>query len=278
MNRILLLVLLVPQSACLAHESQSPATSSQATYIANAGVMVSHGDLKVMFDPFFRDGFGVYDLVPAAMEAAILAGEVPYDGIDALFVSHYHGDHFDPLTVLNYLQRWPDVHLYAPEQALRVLSDRRAEDIPEVWSRVHGIQLQRDSAAVVFETDQFVVEAIRIAHAGWPDRHADVENIAYRVTLDEITTVVHLGDADAGKQHYEPHQEFWQSRKTDVAFVPVWLMLTDKGRHVLNQHVEAASEIGIHVYKNVAKDPAIRDEKFDGIDLFTEPGETRMIK
>ncbi|MDJ0917648.1 MAG: MBL fold metallo-hydrolase [Woeseiaceae bacterium] len=246
-----------------------------ARYIANAGVMVERGDTKILFDPFFRDGFGLYDLVPEDIEAALFDGVSPWDGIDAIFISHYHGDHFHPGVVTDYLRRWPSVHAYAPQQAVDALiaADDGASD--ELLGRIHAIDLERDSDALEFELGGLFIEAVRIAHAGWPRRHSDTENIVYRVTLDDSATVMHLGDADSGREHYEVHDDYWQKRTSDLALVPVWLMLSEKGKHVVDEHVDAEHEIGMHVYKSIPDDPAEREPKFDGLDIFTEPGETR---
>ncbi len=65
-----------------------------AHYLANAGVMIARGETKILFDPFFRNDYGQYDLVPEEMEAALFAGTLPWDGIDAIFISHHHGDHY----------------------------------------------------------------------------------------------------------------------------------------------------------------------------------------
>ena len=35
-----------------------------ATYLGNEAVMVSLDDTKIIFDPFFHNNFGVYQLVP----------------------------------------------------------------------------------------------------------------------------------------------------------------------------------------------------------------------
>ena len=70
-----------------------PATST-AQYLANASVLVTTGDTKAVFDPLFRNDFGQYALVPAQMERALFDGTAPFDGLDAVFVSHYHEDHF----------------------------------------------------------------------------------------------------------------------------------------------------------------------------------------
>ncbi|MDJ0700858.1 MAG: MBL fold metallo-hydrolase [Woeseiaceae bacterium] len=246
-----------------------------AHYLANAGVMIARADTKILFDPFFRNDYGRYDLVPRETEAEVFAGSSPWDGVDAIFISHRHSDHFDPEAIRGFLHRWPDVRLYAPEQAAEAVLEVTETPGESLSNRVNGIKLEHDSPAVQLEMDGLVIEAVRVPHAGWPDRHADVENIVFRVTLDEASTVMHLGDADAGSEHYTAHESHWQARETDLAMVPVWLMLTDKGRYVLDEHIDAEHDIGVHVYKSIPDDPEDRPPEFDGLDLFTEPGEIR---
>ena len=250
----------------------------RAHYLANAGVMIARGDTKILFDPFFRSDFGEYDLVPADMEAALFAGSPPWDGIDAIFISHQHEDHFDPLTVVRFLERWQSVSLYAPQQAVDALPGVNEGLSQSVLDRVHAVRLEYGSAPFRLAVDGLIVEAVRIAHGGWPGRNADVENIVFRVTLDNVTTVMHMGDADAARELYEPHQAYWRARKSDLALVPVWLMLTDKGRFVLHEHVDAGHEIGMHVYKRIPDQAAERPPQFDGLDIFTVPGETRIFE
>ena len=266
-----LIILAVLSNTSFADDEQT----WRAHYLANAGVMIARGDTKILFDPFFRNDYGQYDLVPTEMEAALFAGSSPWDGIDAIFISHHHGDHFDPAVVTKFLQRWPTVELYAPTQAVAALVNLEEAPSRSLLDRVHGIKLERDSAAARFDMDGLSIEAVRIAHGGWPDRHANVENIVFRVTLDNATTVMHLGDADAGREHYAPHISHWQARATDLALVPVWLMLTDKGRFVLEEHIDAEHEIGVHVFKSVPDEPDNRPPMFEGLDIFTQPGETR---
>ena len=78
------------------------------------------------------------------------------------------------------------------------------------------------------EQGSLVIEAVRIPHSGWPDRQQQVENIAFRVTLDAETTVVHLGDADASDAHFAHDGAYWRRRRTDVAFPPYWFFLSDE--------------------------------------------------
>lgn len=244
-------------------------------YLANAGVMVAKGETRLLFDPFFRNDYGVYQLVPADIEAAIMAGMPPYDGVDAVFVSHYHDDHFDPALVVAYLLKWPGVQLYAPQQAVDVML--QAVEMPgrDVLDRIHGLELFAGGETIEIHADEIEIEAVAIAHAGWPSRNTDIDNVAYRVTLDASTSVVHLGDADKNREHYEPHRDFWHARTARLAFAPVWLLLTEPGRQVLDEYVRAQQVIGVHVYDQVPRDPADRPEEFDGLDIFVTPGEFR---
>lgn len=247
----------------------------RAHYLANAGVMVARGDTKILFDPFFRNDYGLYDRVPPEMETALFDGVPPWDGIDAVFISHHHGDHFDPAIVMEFLQKWPAIELYGPQQAVAALLALEETPGASLLSRIHGISLERNSAAAQLEMDGLQIEAVRVAHAGWPGRHAHVENIVFRVTLDDATTVMHMGDADSGAEHYAPHDSYWRERATNLALPPVWLFLTDRGRLVLKEYVDADHAIGIHVDNSVPDDPASRRPELDDVDIFTKPGETR---
>ena len=249
----------------------------EAHYLANAGVMVAQGSSKVLFDPFFRNDYGVYDLVPEDMERAIFAGEVPWDGVNAIFISHQHDDHFDPALLVAYLERWPDIEMFAPQQAVDQLLATQPDVSEAVLSRINGLALGPDSEPAEIVAGDISVEGVRIAHAGWPSRHTDVHNVAFRVTLGDDATVVHLGDADKGREHYEPHREYWEARDVQVAFAPIWLFLTEPGQYVLSEYVDAEFAIGVHVDDRVPDDPEARPAQFRRIDLFAQPGETRSF-
>ena len=60
--------------------------------------------------------------MPDQMVSALLAGEPPFDEVDAVFVSHVHGDHFSALGMAALLTRRPAVKLYAPAQAVTAMA------------------------------------------------------------------------------------------------------------------------------------------------------------
>ena len=257
--------------------AHSDEVSSTAHYLANEGLMVVRGDTKVVFDPLFRNSYGHYQLLPKAMEQALFAGEPPFDGIDAVFISHYHGDHFSPADVLRLLREQPGIHLYAPSQAVDGLREVSVEGDEGIFERVTAVKLAYKDAPVSFEMKNLSIDAVRIPHSGWPSGRLDVENISWRVTLDETTTVLHMGDADPNDVHFERDTTYWNSRITHMAFPPYWFFASADGPGLLKNLIKAKKSVGVHVPVSIPTEKSGRPPALRNYDLFTVPGETREI-
>lgn len=251
-------------------------SDAHAHYIANMGAMIERGGTRVLFDPLFKNDFDTYDPVPAEVEAALLAGTPPWDDIDAVFVSHYHGDHFDPATLLALLRAQSAVELFAPEQAAAAIRELVDGQDP-VLERINGLALANSEAATDIKLGSLLIEAVRIPHGGWPNRHSHVENLVFRVTLDSETTVMHLGDADTGEEHFVATSSYWQERHTHFAMPPYWFFLNDEGRQIIDERIAADHTVGMHVPTEVPDDPEDRPDELKDVDLFTKPGEVRSI-
>ncbi len=250
---------------------------SVAHYMANEGLMVVHGDTKVMFDPLYSESYNNYMLLPEDMKAALFAGTAPYDGLDAIFISHYHGDHFTAEDVLSFLSARTDVELYAPGQAVIALRAIAGPNQQDIFARVHGVDLEYKDAPVSMAVDNLLIEAVRIPHSGWPTGRLDVSNLAWRVTLDQATTVIHLGDADANDVHFALDPDFWNSNQPNVAFPPYWFFSSDEGREILSSRIQADDNVGIHVPAAMPLRASERPPELRDVVLFMQPGETRAI-
>ncbi|MDZ7644709.1 MAG: MBL fold metallo-hydrolase [Woeseiaceae bacterium] len=265
-------------AACLMLVKAASAHDAAGTvhYLANEGLMAVHGKTRIVFDPLFNEDFGQYRLLPEDLRAALFAGEEPFDGVDAVFISHYHDDHFDPADMLAYLDAQPAVRLFAPRQAVDAMR-ALAGDRSGPFERVQAIDLAHGDPPVTLAMPGLHIQAVRIPHAGWPERMQDVENLAWRVTFDDGPTVLHLGDADTRDEHFARDAGYWDARRANVAFPPYWYFLSDDGRYVLDERLKPLLAIGIHVPSGVAADPGKRSPSLAGADLFTTPGETRAI-
>jgi L-ascorbate metabolism protein UlaG (beta-lactamase superfamily) len=266
---------LAVRCATRSDSSSPPEPQARAHYLANEGVLIVSDETRIVFDPLFRNDFGTYRLLPQELERALFAGDPPFAGLDAVFISHYHEDHFSPVDVLRLLRERRELRLYAPAQAVAEM--RRIEGANQgVFSRVTEIRLEYKDAPFVIETGDLIVEAVRIPHTGWPDRQLDVENIVYRVTLDESTTVAHLGDADTSDVHFAHDAVYWGRRTLDMAFPPYWYFESEDGRRVLAERLRPVHAVGIHVPVEMT-DSATRPRELAKYDLFVTPGETRDI-
>jgi L-ascorbate metabolism protein UlaG (beta-lactamase superfamily) len=257
--------------------AKAPSSGSTAQYMANEGLMVVQGETKIVFDPLFRNSYGQYQLLPKPMEEALYAGEPPFDGIDAVFVSHYHGDHFSPADILKLLKAQTGIHLYAPAQAVTGLRGVADEEDESVFDRVTAVDLAYKDTPVTLHMQGLEIEAVRIPHSGWPTGRLDVENISWRVTLNESTTVLHMGDADSNDVHFARDAAYWEKTHTHMAFPPYWFFMSAGGREILKNRIKPGHSVGVHVPVSVPTESARRSRGLRGYDLFTEPGETRTI-
>ena len=261
--------------ACLPLIAQAHELSAEATYLGNEGVLVARGDTKVLFDAFYTNSYGQYTLVPDEIADAILAGDPPYDGITAIFVSHVHGDHFSAEPAVTYLRAHPEVQLYATKQVREAILEFGIVEDDELLSRLHTYALEPTDDPIEVNLDDLLIEAVAIPHSGG-ERMADINNFAWRVTLDGLTTAIHLGDSGTVEADFERHRPFFSKRTHHAAFVPYWMYLNAEGLSIIGKHINAEQTIGVHVPSRTIGNGDQTREQLGG-DAFTDPGETRQI-
>jgi L-ascorbate metabolism protein UlaG (beta-lactamase superfamily) len=248
------------------------AHQTSVTYVANEAVLITNGNQKVLFDPFFHQAFGTYQLVPEDTKLAIFNGIPPFDNLTAIIISHAHGDHFAADDVLKYLQKYPNTQLIAPQQAVTELNALSGAD--QILPQVSSVKLAFNQGPKTLEVAGLVIDAVRIPHAGWPGR-ANIENLVFRVTLKNqgtSVTVMHMGDADPDDNHYLLYKDHWQKRVTDTALPPYWFYFSAEGRAILSDILNIKKSIGIHVPIEIPS-----QLKSSGEDYFSKPGESRLI-
>jgi len=256
------------------------ANQASATSILNAGVMATartqgEDSIKVLFDPLYDNHFGSLQELPADLAEAIITGTAPYDGVDLVFVSHAHGDHFSASMLTAMLAAQSGVQLVAPGQVIEAM--RKEND----WSadlevKVRSIDLENGAATQTFELAGATITGLRSPHSGWPDRHSAVHNISYRVSVPtgngEAMRVMHLGDADAADEHLAPFAEFFAAKRTGLVMVPFWFYQRDDWDAVRDETLNAQEAVAVHVPVRV---PAALSE--GARPYFTQVGEVVEI-
>ncbi|MEO1406196.1 MAG: MBL fold metallo-hydrolase [Pseudomonadota bacterium] len=245
--------------------------TADVMYLGNAGIMVVQGSTKVLFDPLFRDDYGQYQLVPPEIRTRLFEAEPPFDNIDAVLISHAHGDHFNAVDIVKFHEAHPDALIVAPEQALdTMIATGSVTDA--MAARFVSIDLDYGDVPVSIPFTSLTVEAVRIPHAGGAPRRP-IENIAYRVTLEDEATVMHLGDADPTVEDFANYSDHWQARETDMAFPPYWFFLNFQGQAVVSAGLNASNATGVHVPIAVPQNLIETGQPF-----FASPGEVRSFQ
>ena len=260
-----------PVAAEQAAITDGAASDATVRHIGNAGLLIVSGQTKVLFDPLYANGYNNYHLVPADVKRAVIAGAEPYDNIDAVLISHAHGDHFDAADLIAFHAGNPDALIIAPTQAIEAME--ATGEVPETMARRFvpmGLDYGQDPLKVAFEGLQ--VEAVRIPHAGGPARRA-LENLVYRVTLDGAATVMHMGDADPALEHFTPYETHWQAQTTGTAFPPYWFFLSAEGTQIVDQVLNVQETIGVHVPMRIPDDLVASGRNF-----FADPGGVRTLR
>ena len=259
--------LLFAPTIALAHDHAT------AHYLGNEGVMVEHGETKILFDAFYSDGFGQYALVPAAINQAMMDGAAPFDGVDAIFISHVHGDHFSPEPAIAYMRAQAGVVMYAPEQVRDKLLEAGVSADDPIMARVRTVALAPEDAGETLSFGAIEIDVVSVPHAG---NRPHIQNYAWRVSLGGDATVIHLGDADPVVSNFSRHQAHFDARDTNTAFPPYWFVGDANGELIISDIIKATQTIGVHVPKRAAGNGDQWRSRAGG-DLFTDPGETRAI-
>ncbi|MBD2840882.1 MBL fold metallo-hydrolase [Erythrobacter rubeus] len=257
---------------------QAPLTEAgaNATAILNAGVSANIGDpgdpVKFLFDPIYDNHFGSLQPLDMGLIDRIVSGAPPYDGVDAVFVSHAHGDHFSARHLNRLLGAQSEVRLVAPVQAVDMMREDDGWD-PAFAARIDEISLGNGEQAPPLTIAGATIEAFRSPHNGWPDRHADVHNITYRVSASDAADgthrVMHLGDAGTSTEFFEPHSEFLSSSRTGLAIVPFWFLREDEIDSLIDRTLNAEAAAGMHV---PVEEPGWLSD--NGRPYFTEEGQS----
>ena len=95
-------------------------------YIYSACVVVETEDVRILSDPWFTQGaeYGSWFHYPPLPEDPVnIIGQV-----DVIYISHVHTDHYDPLFLRKYLEKYPDTELLICDLEPNLLLRRMISD------------------------------------------------------------------------------------------------------------------------------------------------------
>lgn len=232
-----------PVEAQQTETATAPADTSLAiTYIANAGVLISAAEGKVLIDALHRPYLKEYITTPDSMIAQMMAGQPPFDGVDVMIVSHIHGDHFHSATVAEYLARQPGVRLVGPPEVKDSLREASA-DFGAIEAQIHTAP-----SYVRYDTSSVVVGAIQIEIFNMPHSGSEEQTLTQNIaTLTTIggRRILHTGDPGFEEK---PVRAFgFQERDIDIGLLPDWFLAYQEGAELVKKYIQPKTCIGVHV-------------------------------
>jgi L-ascorbate metabolism protein UlaG (beta-lactamase superfamily) len=210
------------------------------TFIANEGVLLSSGSKQVLIDALFQKYETGYAIPADATRAALEGARVPFDSVDLILVTHRHGDHYHPASVVSHLLANPRATLLTSAQVIDSLRGRlpRGRDLTQqIIARTMTPGSRRRMVV-----NGISVELLGLPHGG--RRHRGVEHIGYIVELGG-RRVLHVGDTDTSEEAFAPYR--LDTARIDVALLPQWMVLSREGRHVIEKLIRPKQVIAFHV-------------------------------
>jgi L-ascorbate metabolism protein UlaG (beta-lactamase superfamily) len=212
------------------------------TFLANEGVMLSSGGKKVLIDALFvkyKTGFAT----PAdSTQAALAAARAPFDNVDLILATHYHGDHFHPQQVAAHLAANPRATLATSAQVIDSLRGRLPRGGPidaRILARTTPPGTRRREVI-----NGIPVEFIGISHGTGPRNHLQIEHLAYIVELGG-KRVLHVGDAILSEDNLRAFR--LDTARIDVALVPTWVATGKSSREAIERWVKPKQVVAFHV-------------------------------
>ncbi len=227
---------------------EMPQTSKiEIQYIANEGVLITSRDKRVLIDGLHRKYADAYAFLPDAERTKIEAAKPPFDEIDLVLVSHYHGDHFHPESVGLYLKHSPNARFASSQQVVDEVAGKFGE-YAAIKDRVTPVTYTLKSRQPM-KIAGIDVEILGVGHG--TGRHAAIQNLGHVITIGG-KKVLHIGDADISDEIFDAFD--LEKQSIDIALLPYWFLTSKSGQALIEKHIKPKHIIAVHVGPGEADD------------------------
>jgi L-ascorbate metabolism protein UlaG (beta-lactamase superfamily) len=205
-------------------------------YVANAGVLVTVGGRRFLIDAPIRDGIAPYATSPVRERDRLESAQPPYDGVDAILITHWHEDHFSPEAAAAHLARNPRaVFVSSPEVVERLRA--AAPDLPA--ARLRAV-LPSPGESEEVRVGDVPVRVLRIRHN--PTRRLPQQHVGFLV--GDGAPVLHVGDADPAIDNFALLRGL---PRVDLALLPFWYVLDPASRRFVAEAIRPRRIVGLHL-------------------------------
>jgi len=205
----------------------------EITHLANEGFLLVAGEDKVLVDALFP-GLRGYPRVPEPLRADLEAAEAPFDGVDLILATHFHGDHFGAREVARHLEASTALFVSTPDaiEKLEAVSHGPFEAVAH-----HPAEGERTRLEV---SPGLSVTVLNLHHGrGRPQ----IQNLGFIIELGGLK-ILHVGDTEVSARDIRPYA--LAGEKIDIALLPGWLLAQQSMRPVVDE-IGPARIIAMHL-------------------------------
>ena len=220
----------------------APSGDLAITYVANEGVLLESGGVRVLIDGLFRPTDPTYARVPADRRVDLERAAPPWADIDVVLVSHRHRDHFDPEAVSEYLVHAYHAELVSSQEVVAELERAATSHWELIRDRVLALSWQPGRSEEV-RVHGVAIHLLGLSHGS--GAVATVQNFGHVVELGSWR-LLHLGDAVATEASLAPFH-LGDGAGIDVAFVPWWYLADEAQLAAVQRLVAPRRIVFVHV-------------------------------
>lgn len=210
------------------------------TRLANAGVILSDGEARVMIDGMVLEPYAVYGGLPTDAIADYNHADGDFADIDLALVSHRHHEHNQPEFACTFLQASRKTELHSSEQVIGLVREFCREFVT-TSPRVQRIDPQYSQPHLI-ERDGVRVTVFPLSHG--TRKYARIHNYGHLVEIGGLT-VLHVGDAAMDPADFE--RAGLAGIKVDVALIPIMFFQPGPGADLIERYMDATLKIAVHI-------------------------------
>jgi ankyrin repeat protein/L-ascorbate metabolism protein UlaG (beta-lactamase superfamily) len=218
---------------------ETPPPPLEISYVANAGFVVAAGNMGVMIDSLFNNGYNQYEVLTKDIIDVMRKFESPFNAIKFLLVTHNHEDHFNVNLVETFMVKNKNVILISPSQV--------KIDLNIYGSQYDSIKHRTISVAPSYgSTTALTVKDLRLNAFRFTHGTKDIQSLGYVFELGE-KRIAHLGDASLKENKDTYNRISLQKYKLDVAFIPFFDFMTPESRALIKKFINPKHIILTHI-------------------------------
>lgn len=207
-------------------------------YVGCEGVLLRSPGGSVLVDGLFGPQAVPFGVPPARALEQLRRARPPFDGVDVVLATHYHGDHFDAGAVTDYLRASPRTRFCSTPQAVEAVVAAGGENVADRLTAVEPADGVRQSVGA----GAIGLEAFGLSHG--KVNYADVQHLAWLVTLDG-RRILHLGDGIIDEKSLRSAGVL--DGGIDVGVFPFWFVTYPFGKRLVDKALRPRRIFAVHI-------------------------------